>query len=100
MLAGPLNHWYERELPAAPTVKLAEVPTIFVLLIGCKVIVGGVLAESTTTLKLLVALNGGVPLSVTTVLSRLVVAPGAFGGVQVMMPFASMAAPEGGFSNV
>jgi hypothetical protein len=98
MLAAPLNHWYERALPVALTVKLAEVPAIFVLLVGCEVMAGGVLAESTKTLKLLVALNGGVPLSVTTVLRRLVVVPGASGGVQVMMPFGSMAAPGGGFS--
>src|SRR5436190_2864899 len=89
-----------RELPVAPTLKLADVPAVFVRLAGCEVIVGGVLADSTTTLKLLVADNGGVPLSVTAVVSRFVVAPGASGGVQVMMPFASMPAPAGGFSSV
>ena len=77
--------------------KLADVPAAFVRLTGCEVIAGGVLTESTIILKLFVALSDGVPSSITTVVIMFVVVPGESGGVQVMMPLASIAAPEGGF---
>ena len=50
----------------------------------------------TITVKLLVALNGGTPLSVTMVVIRLVLGPCASVGVQVITPLVSMVAPGGG----
>ena len=61
---------------------------------GCKT--GGRLTSFTTILNWLVALNGGVPVSVTTVVIRLVLGPWACVGVQVMTPFVSMTSPAGG----
>ena len=60
---------------------------------------GGLFTSRTITVKLLVALKGGDPLSVTTVVIVFVPGPCASLGVQLMTPLASMVAPAGGDSN-
>ena len=57
---------------------------------------GALFTSLTVTVKVLVALNGGEPLSVTMVVNVLVLGPCASPGVQVMTPLASMLAPAGG----
>ena len=49
----------------------------------------------TVTVKEFVALKDGEPLSVTVVTKRLMLGPCASAGVQVITPFASIAAPDG-----
>ena len=57
---------------------------------------GGVFSSRTTTRKLLVALSGGEPLSVTPTMMRAVPGPCASVGVQVNTPVTgSMVAPAG-----
>jgi hypothetical protein len=51
------------------------------------------------TVKVLVALIGGVPLSVTTVMIRFVLGAWLVPGVQVITPLALIAAPAGGDIN-
>ena len=60
---------------------------------------GGVLISFTTTVKELVALSGGVPLSETTVVNQFVLGPCASVGVQVMIPLVSMTAPAADDAN-
>ena len=79
--------------------KLAGVPTLLVTLTGWLVIEGGVFVFETKTVKALVALIGGTPLSVTTVAIKLVVKAWALLGVQVITPLPSIAAPAGGEIN-
>src|SRR6185503_1845885 len=93
------THWKFSELPAAVTLKLAGVPTLLVTLTGWLVIEGGVFVFETKTVKALVALIGGTPLSVTTVAIKLVVKAWALLGVQVITPLPSIAAPAGGEIN-
>src|SRR5882672_9550640 len=59
-----------------------------------------VLDKLTITTKLFVALNGGKPLSVTTVVMVLVLPACPSAGIQVMMPLVSIPAPTGGFSKM
>ena len=56
-------------------------------------------ASVTTTMKELVALSGGTPLSVTRVVMVFVPGPWASEGVQVIVPLVSIAAPVGGLSS-
>ena len=56
---------------------------------------GALFTSVTTTLKLLVALNGGVPLSTTRVVIVFVLGPCASVGVQVITPELEIVAPEG-----
>jgi len=60
---------------------------------------GALLTSSTTTVKLLVALRAGLPLSVTTVVMVLVVGPCASLGVQAITPLESILAPSGADTN-
>src|SRR5262245_60029595 len=60
---------------------------------------GGRLISLTTTVKLLVALSGGVPLSVTTDVIVFVLGPCASSGVPVIPPLVSIPAPQGGATN-
>src|SRR5436853_330516 len=53
----------------------------------------------TATVKVLVAFNGGEPLSVATVMKMLVPGPCASAGVHVITPLVSICAPGGGFAN-
>ena len=76
--------------------KLAVVPALLVALTGCEVMTGGVFVSMTKTVNEFVALKAGEPSSVTIVVIRLVPGPWAGVGVQVMIPFISMAAPAGG----
>ena len=57
---------------------------------------GALLTSFTVTAKEFVALSGGWPLSVTTVVIVLVPGPCASDGVQVITPLVSIAAPAGG----
>ena len=67
------------------------------LKLGCALRDGGEFTSRTITVKALVALSGGFPLSVTTVVKRFVLGPCASEGSQVMMPSASIDAPVGAF---
>src|SRR2546421_180068 len=68
---------------------------------GCDGSTGALFTSVTTTLKLLVALKGGTPLSVATVVKTLVLGPCASVGVQVIVPEAeSMLMPSGGESRL
>src|ERR1051326_282290 len=62
--------------------------------------VGAPFTSVTTTIKVLVALSGGVPLSVTRVVNVFVLGPCASDGLQVMTPDAEIAAAAGATSNV
>src|SRR5437588_12978557 len=62
--------------------------------------VGAEFTSFTTTVKLLVALNGGTPLSTTRVVMVLVEGPWASVGVHVMTPPLVMLAPVGGLSKL
>src|SRR5258705_517770 len=64
----------------------------------CAESMGALFASVTTTAKLLVALNDGVPLSLTIVVITFVPGPWASEGVQVMMPLVSITAPVGGLT--
>src|SRR5436309_16017370 len=58
---------------------------------------GALFTSFTVTVKLLVALNAGVPLSVTTTVITLVDGPSASVGVQLIAPVpGSIVMPEGG----
>src|SRR6266436_223710 len=59
---------------------------------------GALFTSVTTTVKLLVALKGGTPLSVTMVVIVFVLGPCASVGVQLMTPLVSIVAPAGGFT--
>ena len=61
--------------------------------------IGALFTSLTVTVKLLVALKGGVPLSVTTVLTVLVLGPCASVGVHVITPAVLMAAPGGALTS-
>src|SRR5690242_5492793 len=62
---------------------------------------GAVFTSLTVTVKLLVALNGGVPLSVTTTVMRLVDGPCASVGVQLIAPVpGATVIPAGGASRL
>src|SRR5439155_1681760 len=60
---------------------------------------GALFTSVTMTLKLLVALKGGAPLSVTTVIIVFVPGPSASFGVKVLKPLASIFAHAGGDTN-
>jgi len=60
---------------------------------------GAEFTSVTVTVKLLVALNGGTPLSVTTVVRTFVPGPWLSLGIQEIIPFASMLAPAGALGN-
>src|SRR5439155_25186428 len=60
---------------------------------------GALFTSFTVTTKLLVALNGGTPLSVTTVIIVFVPGPSASFGVKVMKPLASIFVLAGGDTN-
>ena len=70
------------------------------VLVGMTGRTGATFTSSTTTVKLLVALKAGEPLSITRVVRVLV--PGAWAevGVQVMTPLVEIAALAGGASRV
>jgi hypothetical protein len=57
--------------------------------------VGALFTSVTTTLKEFVALNGGMPLSVTRVVKTFVPGPWLSVGVQVMIPLVEMVALAG-----
>src|SRR6185503_12552275 len=59
---------------------------------------GALFTSVTTTVKLFVALRDGVPLSLTIVVIAFVLGPCVSVGVQVMIPFASITAPDGGLT--
>src|SRR5215831_4507972 len=61
---------------------------------------GALFTSVTTTVKLLVALSGGVPLSVTRVVMTFVPGPCASVGVQLITPELEIAAPAGGANKV
>jgi hypothetical protein len=61
---------------------------------------GALFTSVTTTVKLFVALNGGVPLSVTRVVIVLVPGPCTSLGVHAITPELEMVAPEGAASKV
>src|SRR5205814_1790434 len=61
---------------------------------------GALFTSVTTTMKLLVALMGGAPLSVAMVVSVFVLGPCASLGVQVITPLVSICAPAGGLTSV
>src|SRR6266487_1154575 len=61
---------------------------------------GALLTSLTTTLKLLVPLSGGKPLSVTTVVRVFVLGPWASVGSQVIRPLVLIFAPAGGFTRL
>src|SRR5439155_25534537 len=60
---------------------------------------GALFTSLTITVKLLVALNAGTPLSITRVVIVLVLGPCVSLGVQRITPLVSMIAPDGGDSN-
>ena len=62
--------------------------------------VGALFTSVTTTVKLFVALRGGVPLSVARVVIKFVPGPCASEGVHVITPDADIAAPDGAVNNV
>src|SRR6266481_2557619 len=74
------------------TVSVVSVPMVRS---GCGGSTGGLFTSVTVTVKLMVALKGGEPSSVTTVIKVLVLGPWASVGVQVMMPLAEIAALVG-----
>ncbi len=60
--------------------------------------VGALFTSLTVTVKELVSLSGGTPLSCTLTVMRLMVGPWASVGVQVMTPLVEMLAPLGAVS--
>src|SRR3989442_1509433 len=66
---------------------------------GGTVSTGALFTSLTTTIKLLVALNGGRPSSVTTVVIVLVLGPCVSLGVQRITPSVPMLTPDGGDIN-
>ena len=67
--------------------------------LACDGSTGGLLDSLTTTVKVLVALRDGVPLSSTRVVKVLVHGPCASVGVQVMIPLVEMLAFVGATSS-
>ena len=67
--------------------------------LDCAGSVGAAFNGVTTTVNEFVALMGGVPVSVTTVVMKLVLGAWFVAGVQVITPLALMAAPAGGDIN-
>ena len=76
----------------AALVTASVVSSLIVWLAGVWVNDGALFTSLTTTVKVLVALRFGEPLSVTTVVKVLVLGPWASVGVQVMTPLAEMVA--------
>ena len=60
---------------------------------------GALFTSLTTTVKLLLSVNGGVPLSATCTVNVFVLGPWASVGVQLTTPLALMAAPAGAWVN-
>src|SRR5438132_585422 len=87
-----------RSEPAAVLVTVSAFCSANVRVI-CAGNTGALFASLTVTIRLLVALNGGTPLSVTTVIIMFVHGPSASFGVRVMKPLASIFAHVGGDTN-
>ena len=82
----------------AVAVKLTVCPMKFVrFAIGAST--GALFTSLTVTVKELVALKAGVPLSVTMVVNVFVLGPCASLGIQLITPLALMLAPAGGTTN-
>ena len=90
-----LIHWYVNDDPVAVTENVAVVPALLVRLSGWLVMTGGGFDCVTITRKLFVALSGGEPLSVTTVVMVFVLGAWACVGVQLIMQADEMVAPAG-----
>jgi len=84
-------------LPVFVTTNVASAVIVRLIWTGSD---GAVFTSVTTTLKLLVALNGGVPLSTTRVVIVLVFGPCASVGVQVITPELEIVAPAGAANKV
>jgi len=84
-------------LPVLVTTNVASEVIVRLTCVGSD---GALFTSVTTTLKLLVALNGGVPLSTTRVVMVFVPGPCASVGVQEITPELEIVAPEGAASNV
>jgi hypothetical protein len=79
------------------TTRVAVAVTV---LLFCAGNAGGLFTSVTVTIKLFVALSGGVPLSVTRAVITFVLGPCASDGVHVITPEPDIAAPDGAASNV
>src|SRR5207247_870416 len=80
-----VNVWAGRSASLAVFVTVSVLSSAMVWSVGT-ISTGGLLASMTTTVKLLVSLDGGAPLSVTRTVIRLVLGPWASVGVQVSSP--------------
>lgn len=78
-----------------PVLVTTNVASALIVRLTCAGSDGALFTSVTTTLKLLVALNGGVPLSMTRVVMVFVLGPCASVGVQVITPELEIVAPEG-----
>src|SRR3954454_1959584 len=74
-----------------------NVVSAIIVRFGCAGKTGALFTSMTVTTKEFVALNGGIPLSVTTVVIVFVLGPWASVGVQVITPLTSIWTPLGGF---
>src|SRR5438876_267626 len=93
-----VNVFTGRSASLAVIVTVSVLSSVTVCTVGT-VSSGALFASVTITVKLLVALNGGTPLSVTTVVIVLVLGPCVSLGVQWITPKLSMLAPDGGDFN-
>src|SRR6266851_3558552 len=88
-----------RVLPSLAVLVTVSVVSSLIVRLAWPGNTGALFTSLTVTVKELVALKAGVPLSVTMVVNVFVLGPCASPGVQLITPLALMLAPVGGATN-
>src|SRR6267142_3096604 len=100
-LLGPVNEYVREFAGMSESVAVLVTTSVVSAVIerlACSGKIGALFTSLTVTTKLFVSLNGGTPLSVTTVVNVFALGPWASVGVQLMIPLPLIVAPVGAAS--